>query len=193
MYTNNLILDLNNTIKISQNLNTYFVISKSLNMKDSIEIKIQPYEDIDMLNLYLMIKSYIMNVIYVSSNFFIIVKNKNEKEFIACNVSTNELKNLSYYGFINWFYDELHNDWKYIKDDGEYFFIITYPMDIFDKDLITFLRPRYPWDSKILSFLTKLKSNEEYYIITIENQKKEIENLKKEIENQKKEIENQKK
>lgn len=182
MYANNLILDLNNKIIIPQNSNTNFIISKSINIKNSIEIKIKPFEEIEILNLYLIIKSYVMNVIYVPSNFFIIVKNLDEKEFIASNINISEIKNLSYYGFINWFYDELHNDWKYIREDGEYALLLTYPMNIFDKNLISFIKPKYPWDSNITSSLTKLKSNEEYYIITIEKQKKKIEELLKKIE-----------
>lgn len=183
MYNTNLILDHKHQIKIPQNSNTFFVINENTFFTNSLSIKIEPYEDVDIINLYLIIKSYCSNLIYIPSKLFIIVKNPNQKEFLAWNSSVSEFKNITYYGFIDWFYNQLHKDWEYIHKDGEYFFVFTYPIKVFDINLLSTIKPKYPWKSELLEKFTKLKHNEEYYIMTIEAQKIEINKLKELLKN----------
>jgi hypothetical protein len=52
-------------------------------MKDSISIEITPFEEINFLNLYIIIKSYSSNLLYIPSNLFIVIKNIDQREFIA--------------------------------------------------------------------------------------------------------------
>lgn len=110
MYSNNLILDEKEKIKIFQNDSSFYNITKSSIIKNAIQINLQPFEEFDILNLYLITKSYACNVIYITNNFFIIIKNENEKEFIAYSGNIVEIKNLTYYGFIDWFYLQLQHD-----------------------------------------------------------------------------------
>jgi hypothetical protein len=144
MYSDNLFIDYYQKNEIPQNSKTNFEIKKSEILKDSLEIKIKPYEDVSTLNLYVIIKSYVCSLIYIPSNFFIIIKNLNEDEFIAFNSFIDEFKNMSYYGFLNWFYTQLQKDWEYIKKDGEYSFLLTYPIKVFDLDNLKYLRPKFP-------------------------------------------------
>lgn len=181
MYNDNLIIDKENKVLIPQNNKVNFKIKKSIFIKNCIEIKIIPFSEVDMINLYLIIKSYVSNLIYVSVNIFTYVNNKNDNGFIVYNSNITEFKNLSYYGFFKWFYEQSSEDWKYIKEDGEYYFMINYTIEIFDMDLLDYLKPKYPWNSTIIEKMTKLKDNEEYYIMTIEAQKKEIKILKEKL------------
>lgn len=182
MYNNNIIIDTYNKIQIPQNENSFFMIKKSCYIKNTIEIHIQPFEEINSLNLYLMIKSYVCNIIYVPSNIFISIKNTDEKSFIAYNSNISEIKHLTYYGFLKWFYEQLHHDWKYIKENGSYFLLITYTIDTFDSNLLNYIKPVFPWKSELIEKFNKLKIDEEYYIKTIEIQKNEIKKLQKKIE-----------
>lgn len=182
MYNNNLILDNENKISISQNTNNFFEIFKSDKLKDSIEIVINPFDEIDTINLYIIIKSYSLNLIYVPANTLIMVKNPTEEEFIVYNSVIDQFKNFSFYGFYNWFHRQLQNDWKYIKEGGRYSLVFTYPLKIFDPELLHILKPNYPWNSQIIENFARLYSTEKYYIMTIEQQKKELAKKQKIIE-----------
>ena len=58
----NCLIDKNNEIKINQNNKSFFIIQKSDNWINSIDVKINVKEEIDILNLFLIIKSYIKNI-----------------------------------------------------------------------------------------------------------------------------------
>lgn len=186
MYTNNLVVNKNEKKKIPQNENSYFVIKKSNILKHSINIEINPFEQVDLINLYIIIKSFASNIIYIPRNMLIVIKNVNEKEIIAKNINIDEFKNIKFYAFYKWFLDELQENWKYIKTSCQYIFIITFPIDVFNRELLEFLEPQYPWKEEIVIEFNKIieidKKNEE----TINNQAKEIIKLKKEIEELKK-------
>lgn len=182
MWSNNLFIDAQDKVKIPQNRGCYFDISKSRRLKNTIEIRVAPYEEVDILNLYLVIKSYASNLIYPPSYFLISIRDPNQKEFIVYNSNIREFKNISYYGFEKWFYTRLHHDWQYLKKASEYFFMFTYPLNLFDASLISHIKPIYPWNSKILESFVVLKENEVFYMMTIDSQKEEIARQKEKIE-----------
>jgi hypothetical protein len=85
---------------------------------------------------------------------------------------------------MDWFSNQLHKDWQYLKKDGQYFILFTYPINLYESNLLFLIKPAYPWSSTILSKLSKLRSDEQYYLMTIEAQKNEIKKLKEIINKQ---------
>ncbi len=119
-------------------------------MKHSIELNIRHTEKIDMLNLYFIIKSFTCNIIYLSVSLIIVIEGKHKQEFIAHNIGVTVFKHMSYPVFVEWFYGQINEDWKYLNESSKYSFHFTYPIDLFDRNLIEYLRPVYPWNPEIL-------------------------------------------
>ena len=182
MFNNNLIIK-NEEILIPQNDNSFFMF-ESLFLKNSLELIIQPFEDIDTINLYIIVKSLTSNIIYTPHSVLIAVTNN--ENFIVHNISISNFKKMNYFNFINWFNKQLEYDKKYIRENGKYKLIFTYPVEIFDRNLIPNIRPKYPWNNEILYSLNNIIEEEESKNKIIEIQKKKIEyqeNKIKELEN----------
>lgn len=147
-------------------------------MKNTLEIEIKPFESVDMINLYLIIKSYSCNLIYISFNLHVLIKNFGEKEFIAHTVNVNFFKNTSFSSFSFWFYEQLKNDWKYLNQpNSNYYFLFTYPVLLFDKGEIQYLKPKYPWDPALSIKLIGMLGDEDKFIKLIAQQKEKINEL----------------
>ena len=177
MYANNLILDLDNRVAIPQNEKDNYIIKNSSFMDYCIEIYINPHNSVDLINLYLIIKSYSCSILFPSHNFFTLIKNLNEKEFIASNININEFKNMSYFSFNKWFYTQLKNDWKYIKQNGEYYILFSYPVELFDRNNLAYLKPKYPWDTEIILKIIRIVEQTNEYEKLIKKQKEKINEL----------------
>ncbi len=178
MYNNNLLLDFNKKTKIPQNSNNFYEFN-SFYFKNSIEIIIKPFEDIDHINLFIILKSFVHNIKYPPGRFLIAVKN--EDFFVLNNIDISNIKKMSYLSFYNWFVYRIENDRKYIRKDGIYKFIITYPIEIFDRKEIEYLRPIYPWSLEILNSLTILIEEESNKDRIIKNQEEKIKILENKI------------
>jgi hypothetical protein len=184
MYNNNLILDYEKKINIPQNSNSFYIINKSLLIKNCIEIEISHKENFDISNLYAIIKSYTNNLIYLPANVFTLIKN-NDNSFIASNFNTNEIKDLSFFAFSKLINFQFKKDWEYIKRDGSYYILISYPIEIFDINLLKFIKPIYPWNEKISRNL-KINTIEEDLISLINKKEDKIKELEYEIKKLKK-------
>lgn len=93
---------------------------------------------------------------------------------------------MNYNLFADWFLNQLKNDWEYFKKESTYSFCFTYSIDIFDRNLIEYLRPKYPWNLELVSKIVKEINEETKYLEIIDKQNKEISKLKKIIYNLKK-------
>lgn len=177
----NLFVDFKKQNIIPQNEKNFFIIKNSTDLKYTLEIKLHPFESFDIINLFFIIKSYTMNLRFIPRDFLIKIKNKENDNFLVLNKNIQWFKHLNFYAFYNWFYFQLYNDWTYLKSDSEYSYLITYPIEIFDRNLIPFLRPIFPWKSDLLENLNKeiYDLNISYKII--EEKTKIIEELKKKI------------
>jgi hypothetical protein len=151
MLNNNLILDKSNTIHISQNKNTFFHISLSKDYSNSIEIAFKHDEEIDLLNLYIIIKSFTLNLQYLPKQILITVKNLNQPSFVTYNGNISFFKILTFNKFIQWFLDQLKHDELYISTFGIYSYTISFETS---KDIST-LKPIYPWKNNILNNIWK--------------------------------------
>jgi len=182
----NCILDKKNQVKIPQNKNRYFKIEKSKEWSNCIDI-LTSKEEIDILNLFLIIKSYIKNMeFYCYKMSIVILKKELNDTIITENMMLNYFIKISYWEFENWFIDRLHNDLKYITEKEDlYGFRIVFQSKIieglnkkYNEDVLEILKPIYPWKYEILE-------SYKIDITEIEIIKKENEKLKKENEDNK--------
>ena len=197
----NCMLDKKEQIKIPQNKNKYFMIEKSKEWAYCIDILISK-EEIDILNLFLIIKSYIRNMeFYCYKMSVIIIKKELKDTIITENMMLNYFIKVSYWEFENWFMDRLHNDLKYVTQKEDlYGFRIVFQSKVieglnkkYNEDVLEILKPIYPWKDEILKSYKiditeieiikeenqKLKKEKEDNKNTIDKLVKELEELKK--------------
>ena len=183
---NNCMLDKKGYIKIPQNKNKYFMIEKSKEWSYCIDI-LTSKEEIDILNLFLIIKSYIRNMeFYCYKMSVIIIKKELKDTIITENMMLNYFIKVSYWEFENWFIERLHNDLKYVTQKEDlYGFRIVFQSKIieglnkkYNEDVLEILKPIYPWKNDILK-------SYKIDIAEIENIKEENQKLKKENEDNK--------
>ena len=153
----NCILDENNIIKIPQNELQYFIIKKSKNWKNSIDIEFDIKKDIDILNLFIIIKSYIKNIEFFCFKMSTIVKKNDDEIFITENLMMNQFIRMSYWDFEKWLLEKIYSESKYISDNKDLYAItLSFQKKIIDglnlkynKDVLEYLKPIYPWKKEI--------------------------------------------
>ena len=177
----NCILDEKNIIKIPQNDIENFNISKSKTWKNSIDIGFNIKEEIDILNLFIIVKSYIKNIEFFCFKMSTVIKKKEDDIFITENLMLNQFIKMSYWEFEKWLLEKIHYDSKYISDDKDLYAItVFFQSKIIEglnlkhkKDVLNFLKPIYPWKEEILQEINiknYIKENEIKKIIKkIEN------------------------
>lgn len=175
----NCIIDYENKIKINQNENEYFEITKSKNWINSIDIKLKLNEEINFLNLFLIIKSFIKNTEFFCYKMSSIII-KEDEDVITENILLNQFTNMTYWEFEKWIIDKITMDNKYITDKKDFYGIrIVFSKKIIENlnkkynlDVLKYLKPKYPWKDEIIKEI-KLYD----YI-----KNKELEKIKKKIE-----------
>lgn len=153
----NCILDENNIIKIPQNELQYFIIKKSKNWKNSIDIEFDIKKDIDILNLFIIIKSYIKNIEFFCFKMSTIVKKNDDEIFITENLMINQFIKISYWDFEKWLLEKIYSESKYISDNKDLYAItLSFQKKIIDglnlkynKNVLEYLKPIYPWKKEI--------------------------------------------
>jgi len=176
----NCIIDYNNKIKIDQNENSYFEIIKSKNWVNSIDIKLKLNEEINFLNLFLIIKSFIKNTEFFCYKMSSVVIKENEDIIITENILINQFASMSYWEFEKWIIDKITIDNKYVTDKKDFYGIrIVFSKKIIENlnkkysiDVLNYLKPKYPWKDDLLKEV-KLK---DYMKIN------ELEKIKRKIE-----------
>ena len=153
----NCILDENNIIKIPQNELQCFIIKKSKNWKNSIDVEFDIKKDIDILNLFIIIKSYIKNIEFFCFKMSTIVKKNDDEIFITENLMINQFIKISYWDFEKWLLEKIYSESKYISDNKDLYAItLSFQKKIIDglnlkynKDVLEYLKPIYPWKKEI--------------------------------------------
>jgi len=182
----NCILDEENIIKIPQNNLEYFKIEKSKDWKNCIDIELNIKKEINILNLFIIIKSYIKNIEFFCFKMSTIVKNS-EDIFITENLMINQFLKMNYWDFEQWLLEKIYLESKYVSEEKDLYAIrLSFQKKIieglnskYDKDVLKYLKPVYPWKEKILEelkIIDYIKDSEiEKIIKKIENNsKKEI-------------------
>jgi hypothetical protein len=147
----NCILDYDCVIKIPQNEKKIFNIKKSENWKNSIDIEFDIKEEINILNLFIIIKSYIKNIEFFCFKMSTIVKKK-ENIFVTENLMINQFIKMSYWDFEIWIIDKIYSETKYISEEKDLYAIrVSFQKKIIEglnskykKDVLEHLKPSYP-------------------------------------------------
>lgn len=153
------IYDLKENIpKIKQNSFCYFEIKKSEKWSNSLEISLNPYEKINMENLYHIIMSYIKNeeIVCISIAF---AWNTNKNLIVVENIRARKIKNLDISEFSNWILFRIFNDKKYDPEKiGFISILLTFNKKIIEKlnlnenkEILDYYRPMKPLSIKLRS------------------------------------------
>lgn len=142
-------------INIPQNSKDFYMIKKSEEWSNAIEIKFNPYTKINILNLYGILKSYLNNKkikpISVAFSW-----STNERKIVMDNIKTDIIERMDFIYFEYWFTNRMLYDKKYDNNEKfEYTIIIIFGNKsvtefnkIFNKDILSLLKPKYPWNLK---------------------------------------------
>jgi len=157
----NCLLDKEKKVKIPQNSKSDFIIYKSNEWINSIDIEFNPKEEVDILNLYLIVKSFIKNIEFFCYKMATIVKKEDEDIIITENLLMNQFMKMSYWDFENWIIDKLHIDSKYMEENKCLYSIrLSFQKKIIEglnkkygEDVLKYLKPIYPWKNMILDEL----------------------------------------
>lgn len=125
--------------KIDLSFEKSFNIKKN-NWKNSLDIIFDNDDDINLINLFLILKSYLLSNKIIVEKMYIIIKNL-EFDFIIVykNVNVYEMYKLNINEFVIWYNMNLNNEYEYIKKSeicGIRFVFYKLDNDIY---------PKYPW------------------------------------------------
>lgn len=148
---NNLVYDFENIIKVPQNNNDYFTIEQSIFYKKAIDVKFKIEAEINFLNFFLIIKSFVNNLIYSPQGILIIVQNENDSSFVTFFQNIDFFKKLTYTAFCKWAFNQIAKDALYVSNNHIYSFTIFFSTD---KPIIN-LKPNYPWNDAIINTFWK--------------------------------------
>lgn len=173
---------------IPQNETSFFIIKKG-NWEGSLDILFNHMEELNILNLYIILKSYFYSESYLINFFLVISLNIEDERKISKyhNIEIKKIKKMSFFDF-KMFYDSLYdNDFSYIKKNEYYGFrIVFFKQSYFWQNNMIY--PVYPWNKSPLSKeLDGLINNNNIFQLNI-IKKLELENefLKKKILEQEK-------
>lgn len=165
---------------IWQNDNQIFIIKKHNSWNWCIEVKFDYYKDVNYINLFLIFKSFLLDIslyCYAITSTYIDKKNN---ILISENLSIKRFKKIKFDDFIEWYENRITSDKKYEISD-EFISLVFH----FEKNIIKLknieldnVSPKFPWNEKMISFLNE----EELNIEKLKNKIKKLEKRIKEIE-----------
>ncbi len=155
-----MLIDFDNKIKIPYNKNIdsklYFIIEKAKKWNYSIDIKILKNEEIDIFNLYSILKRYLENKEFPVYQIMIVMEVK-EREIIFYNYKSINFKWKKFSEFQDWYYNQLNESWKYQSNTEENMIIIRLlfnkrVIDSYNKsfnkgNVLNFIKPVYDWEN----------------------------------------------
>lgn len=157
---NNLKISKNNEIP---NFKNFFNIKKSDYWDYSIEIKINIIDELDIINLYSIIKSYIFNNILPC--YSIATGTSDNDKYIIFNKSNlKQISKMSLNDFIEWYDFSLNYVKKYENKDNIIIFLIIFEKTICNIKKINLneLKPDYPWNENWIRYIN-LPSEKMFY------------------------------
>lgn len=172
---------------IPQNNSLFFIIQEG-EWRSSVDILFEHHFDTSLTNLFLIIKSYLINKDLIVKHVYMVSKNFIEEADIDLrvyhSVKVRRLVRFNFYEFIEWFENCYEENWKYLKEHRYYGFRFV----LFDESpalISNKIYPSYPWEK---SFNEELlgEIGEFHYISENARLKKKIAQLMEEIEKLKK-------
>ena len=159
---NNCLLDYKNNVQIPQNNIDFFKIFCDPKWKYSIQIKFDTSKEIDYLNLFLIIKSYLYNETCLTYAIGTCFEDLNSKRVITQKENMLKIKTMDYLYFCEWINHRIKKDGFYEKKDDFYGILILFEPNIVvlrnlenKIEILNILKPTYPWTLKWLDFLNK--------------------------------------
>lgn len=170
-----------NNVKIPQNSKSFFVIKRG-SWKNSIDIVINNHEIVDLGNLYLILKSYVLDaslgLIAIKIISYDDVCDDHKKVYTYSSVDIRKLSRMNIREFTDWF-DDLYGElWRYIDNVNKYGIRLVMESKISNIDRVG-IYPIYPWQSNF----KKLISADSKWLDKISQLQREIENLKRKLKN----------
>ncbi len=162
----------------------FFVIHPSSTWSYSVEIKVDTNEDVNLINLYLILKAYVLNTIVPCTVIAVAWKDSHDECIVLEHMLIYYLKRMSFYKFCEWYdwriEEGLNQHYQQKRKDEVIYFIITLEKNILLLKNINleFLKPEYPWDDIVVKNLINQEESSEYFHKKIELLKKENENLR---------------
>jgi hypothetical protein len=165
--------------KIKQNDTSYFTIEKNKKWNNTIEIKFNYKEETNLVYLFLIIKSFILEDCLLPLSVSLSFKSENDKINISDNVKIRVIKKMDYIDFEEWIVYRISKEHLYKRDDEFTSILISFEksfLDLYQKkknedDLLLDLKPIFPWNEhaliilkesdKILYYKEKIKTLEE--------------------------------
>lgn len=169
-------------IKIPQNDTSFFEIKKKKDYKNCIEILFDIEKDVDLINFFLILKSFVLNIKYMPIRILITLKENQENFNVVLNKDINFFKKIGYNNFVKWFTEQIENDKQYVKKNSVYSYIIIFNTK---KDLED-ITPLYPWRNEILKTFFKNIDGEINYESIIKKKDEYIKKLEEELKEFKK-------
>lgn len=154
----NIIIDQIGETKIPQNNDKFFSIKKYDKWRYSLEIKFETVENLNYLNLFFILKSFVLNKEYppyaICTSF-----TKENKHIISQKESITWFKNIDYYDFIDWINFKILHDSKYEPTENFYAIILIFSKDFIIvkekenkiEDILSKIKPIYPWTPEWLN------------------------------------------
>ncbi len=182
---NNCCLDFKTLVKIPQNSTSFFQIKCDERWKYTIEIKFSIEEEIDYLNLFLIIKSYVYNEVCLAYAIGTSFQDVNSKRIVTENENIKKIRKMDFLYFCEWINFRITKDSEYEKKDSFYSILIMFEQSIvviknteMNLKVLEILKPVYPWTPQWLNFFDKnveetliLKKKIQYYE-NLKNKKK---------------------
>ena len=153
----------NENIEIPQNKEKNFLF-KSSEWKHSIDLIFDIDKEINLANLFLIIKSYLVNYDVPLIGFCVVLLKKEDNKTLKIlrNEKMQYLLKIDFSEFEEWLKYRIQNDWKYINEDEFYCFrFIFEPKAILSRNIIHF-RPAYPWKKEIENLIKKNEMSKKY-------------------------------
>ena len=166
---NNLIIDKKKQKNIPQNSLSFFKIIKSDNWKNTVDLYIDIRKEIDYINLFIIMKSYLLSSIYPFTELIIRIK-KNDESIVTERVNSSIFLKMSYYEFQKWSQYRINYDLKYYREGDFYSFSFISNSYLVKEEDLHYIKPDYPWKDEILNEIRSIEIKE---IINLQNVKKQ--------------------
>lgn len=146
-------------IKIPQNDKSFFKIERHENWKYAIKIKYVYTEEVNYFNLFLILKSYVLNTSFPPYAVCVSFIHQDKKEVVSEKSDIRWIKGVDFYGFVDWINFVSEKMSKYERSDDFNGIIILfskslcemYQLENLDNNFLEKLKPNYPWEPDFIN------------------------------------------
>lgn len=175
-FSNNCFFDSEKKNIIPQNENSFYRINVSTEWRHALDVFVNTNEKINILNLFLIVKSLTHNKFYFPYSISIVVKNEH-KNLVMENVRINFLVKINLIEFEEWINFRIYYDSKYISKDSFYSIRFLYEKKLITDEQLDQWKPIYPWNDQILDQIKNHKLTIHLLQDELNKQKKKIKEL----------------